>query len=54
MVVELEGQTRRLTGSAEERFREWRRLLKQIYTRETGDLEMPGAEAFQETTQPDS
>ena len=54
MVVELEGQTRRLTGSAEERFREWRRLLKEIYTRETGDLEMPGAEVSQETTQPDS
>ncbi len=44
MVVELEGQTRRLTGSAEERFREWRRLLRDIYARETGDLETPGAQ----------
>ena len=44
MVVELEGQTRRLTGSAEERFREWRRLLREIYTRETGVLEVPGAQ----------
>ena len=52
MVVELEGQTRRLTGSAEERFREWRRLLREIYTRETGDLEMPGAEMSQETSLP--
>ena len=43
MVVELEGQTRRLTGSAEERFREWRRLLREIYARETGVLE-PGAQ----------
>ena len=41
MVVELEGQTRRLTGSAEERFREWRRLLRDIYARETGALEAP-------------
>ena len=52
MVVELEGQTRRLTGSAEERFREWRRLLREIYSRETGDLEMPGAANSQETTPP--
>ena len=44
MVVELEGQTRRLTGSAEERFREWRRLLREIYARETGVLEVPGAQ----------
>ena len=42
MVVELEGQTRRLTGSAEERFRKWRRLLREIYSRETGALDMPG------------
>ncbi len=41
MVVELEGQTRRLTGSAEERFREWRRLLREIYARETGEIEPP-------------
>ena len=52
MVVELEGQTRRLTGSAEERFREWRRLLREIYTRETGDLEIPGADISQETLLP--
>lgn len=36
LVVEVEGQTRRLTGSAEEKFREWRRLLKEIYDKETG------------------
>ena len=52
MVVELEGQTRRLTGSAEERFREWRRLLREIYSRETGNLEIPGAANSQETTPP--
>ena len=44
MVVELEGQTRRLTGTAEERFREWRRLLREIYALETGVLEVPGAQ----------
>jgi len=45
VVVELEGQTRRLTGSAEEQFREWRRLLREIYSREIGALEAPGAQS---------
>ena len=54
MVVELEGQTRRLTGSAEERFREWRRLLREIYARETGALATPGAEEPEATSLPRS
>ncbi len=36
LLVEVEGQTRRLTGTAEEKYREWRRLLREIYTAETG------------------
>ncbi len=36
LVVEVEGQTRRLTGTAEEKFKEWRRLLKEIYEKDTG------------------
>jgi len=36
LVVEVEGQTLRLTGSAEEKYREWRTLLEQIYAAETG------------------
>lgn len=36
MVVEVEGQTRRLTGTAEERYKEWRALLREIYSREAG------------------
>jgi hypothetical protein len=36
LLVEVEGQTRRLTGTAEEKFREWRRLLREIYEQETG------------------
>ena len=36
LVVEVEGQTRRLTGTAEEKYKEWRRLLKEIYEKETG------------------
>jgi hypothetical protein len=38
LVVEIEGQTRRLQGTAEERYREWRRLLHEIYQAETGDV----------------
>jgi hypothetical protein len=43
LVVEVEGQTRRLTGSAEQRFREWRELLREIYQAETGLAPPPPA-----------
>ncbi|MBM4196992.1 MAG: hypothetical protein FJ197_07850 [Gammaproteobacteria bacterium] len=36
LLVEIEGQTKRLSGTAEEKFREWRRLLREVYERETG------------------
>jgi len=36
LLIEVEGQTRRLTGTAEEKYREWRRLLREIYAAETG------------------
>ncbi|NIR27762.1 MAG: hypothetical protein GWN84_00155 [Gammaproteobacteria bacterium] len=36
MLVEVEGQTMKLTGSAEAQYREWRKLLQQIYLTETG------------------
>jgi hypothetical protein len=36
LLIEVEGQTRRLTGTAEEKYREWRRLLREIYASETG------------------
>ena len=36
LVIEVEGQTHRLTGSAEEKYREWRRILREIYATETG------------------
>ncbi|MGI9290174.1 MAG: hypothetical protein ACR2QG_02730 [Gammaproteobacteria bacterium] len=45
LVVEIEGQTARLTGSAEEKYREWRRLLHEIYAVETGG-------AYEEAAQP--
>ncbi len=36
LIVEVEGQTRRLTGTAEEKYQEWRRILHEIYASETG------------------
>jgi len=36
MVVDIEGRSLQLKGSAEEQYAEWRRLLKQLYENETG------------------
>ena len=35
-VVDVEGRTLRLTGTADEQYREWRELLKQMYIEENG------------------
>jgi len=35
-VVEVEGRTLKLTGTAEDQYREWREMLKQMYFEETG------------------
>ncbi|PZN35187.1 MAG: hypothetical protein DIU71_00600 [Proteobacteria bacterium] len=44
MVVEVEGRTLQLQGTAEEQYREWRRLLKELYENETGlQVEAPAA-----------
>jgi hypothetical protein len=36
MVVEIEGKTVTLTGTVEAQYEEWQRLLREIYTAETG------------------
>jgi hypothetical protein len=36
MIVNVEGQERRLTGTAEAQYESWRKLLKEIYQAETG------------------
>jgi hypothetical protein len=36
MVIEVEGRTLQLKGTAEEQYHEWRRLLKELYENETG------------------
>ena len=35
-IVEVEGRSLKLVGTAEEQYREWRRLLAAIYAEETG------------------
>ena len=43
MVVNVRGQTRRLTGTAEAQYEQWRKLLHEIYEAETGfseDIEL--------------
>jgi hypothetical protein len=37
-VVDVEGRTLRLTGTADEQYREWRELLKQMYIEENGGV----------------
>lgn len=43
MVVTVEGETRRLTGTAAAQYESWRRLLKEIYEAETGFVGTPDA-----------
>jgi len=50
LVVDVEGRTLRLTGTAEEQYAEWRRLLHDLYREETGLV--PTAPAADATTTP--
>ena len=36
LVVEVQGRTVELTGSIEEQYQKWRKLLREIYINETG------------------
>jgi hypothetical protein len=36
LVVDVEGRTLRLTGTADQQYAEWRRLLHELYVEETG------------------
>jgi hypothetical protein len=45
LVIEVEGQTLRLTGSAEAQYETWRELLREIYATETGLVIDPNADA---------
>lgn len=43
MVIEVEGRTLQLKGTAEEQFQEWRKLLRELYENETGLAVAPAA-----------
>lgn len=43
--IEVEGRTLKLTGSAEEQYREWRELLRQIHLEDTGGVAPPAPAA---------
>ena len=45
VIMEFEGQQYELTGTAEEQFKRWRELLRQIYFAETGFVPTPLPEA---------
>jgi hypothetical protein len=45
MVVDIEGRTLQLKGSAEEQYAEWRKLLRELYEDETGLPAGPGVAA---------
>ena len=45
MVVEVEGRTLQLKGSAEQQYAEWRQLLKELYENETGLPAVAGSSA---------
>jgi hypothetical protein len=47
-VIDVEGRSLKLTGSAEEQYREWRRLLKDFHEQESGTA-LPVAAAVSET-----
>ena len=36
LTMEVEGETIRLTGSAEQQYSNWRKLLRDVYAKETG------------------
>jgi sulfur carrier protein ThiS len=48
VLVEIDGQTVRLEGSAEAQYAEWRRMLGRIFTTETGFSSDPDADVSHE------
>ena len=52
LVVDVEGRALRLTGTAEQQYAEWRKLLHELYREETGLVPVaPAAEAAEAGTQ---
>ncbi len=47
LVLEVEGETVRLTGTAEQQYARWRNMLRELYARETGLVDMPAPTSTQ-------
>jgi hypothetical protein len=45
LVVDVEGRTLKLTGTAEAQYAEWRKLLHELYEEETGRVDQAAAGA---------
>jgi hypothetical protein len=54
LVVEVVGETVRLTGSAEEQYQKWREMLREIYASETGLPLDSAGDGTNRTTEPSS
>lgn len=54
LVVEVVGETVRLTGSAEEQYQKWREMLRDIYASETGLPLDSAGDGTNQTTEPSS
>ena len=54
LVVEVVGETVRLTGSAEEQYQKWREMLREIYASETGLPLDSAGDGTNQTTEPSS
>jgi len=52
MVLQVQGETMRLTGTAEAQYENWRKLLREIYETETGFAESIEVGSPARTTQP--
>lgn len=52
MVVSVEGQSRRLTGTAAAQYESWRRILREIYEAETGFVEPVDDDAPERVPEP--
>ena len=54
LVIEVEGESIRLTGTAEQQYARWRRLLRDLYAKETGlvDSTPPPPDQFNPASTP--
>ena len=54
LVIQVEGESRRLTGTAEAQYESWRKLLKEIYQVESGFTDNVDLSVSSRSTEPSS